>query len=73
MSLLHITTSQMIIRRHLRMSHIGVQHTRDVIKRAALHVHTGEELGPDKRMREELEKATGMPITELAILAERWD
>lgn len=69
---LHITTSQRIIRTHLRMRHTAVDQAHDEVKRLALAAHQATELDADRRLREQLERATGVSIVELAAIAETW-
>ena len=62
MAELHITRSQRIIEKHLGMRRIGVEPARDTVKELALKADQVTELKRDQRLREEQEKATGLPV-----------
>ncbi len=69
---LHIATSLRIIRKHRNAPGIDVAGAREAIKRTALYADTDAETKADVRMREDLERRTGMSIAELAAIAEHW-
>lgn len=69
---LHITRSQRSIDKHLGMRRITVGLARDTVKELALKAGETAELKRDRKLRQELEKATGLPIAELATLADAW-
>ena len=58
MAELHIMRSLRIIEKHLAMRRISVESARDTAKELALTAGQATELERDRRLREELEKAT---------------
>ena len=66
---LHLFTSLRTVRRHEHAPEIGIAATRDAIHRlAAARSLTGR----DRRLRQDLERATKLPIDELARVTDRW-
>ena len=66
---LHLFTSLRTIRRHEHAHDIGIAATRDAIHRLAA---TPSPTGKDRRLTDDLERATKLKIGELAKVAERW-
>lgn len=71
-SALHITTTQRIIAKHSHMRRVTVETAQDAVKHLAMMSGRPTELEEDKRLRAELERATKLPIAELALIAEGW-
>lgn len=51
---------------------ISVELARDPVRELALKAGQAAELERDQKLREELENATGLPIADLATLADAW-
>ncbi|MEP7301723.1 MAG: hypothetical protein ABI699_09355 [Caldimonas sp.] len=69
---LHIVASLRIIALHQHTRSMTVERAQEVVKDLALVAGQAGELEGDRKLREDLERATKLPIAELAVLAERW-
>jgi hypothetical protein len=69
---LHIAACLKIVAKHRNMKSISVEGAREAIKRLASYGESDAELKADSRLREHLERSTGMDIKELATLTGRW-
>jgi len=66
---LHITASLRIVANHRNTPHISIYNARSLIRDLANAKHRTLD---DQRLVEDLERATGTPIAELAKLTAQW-
>ena len=66
---LHRVTSLRIVAKRTHMPKVGILTARDVIHRLAASTTRTHE---DELQIEDLERATGMPVAELAKLTDKW-
>jgi len=68
---LHIALSIKIVAKHRNMTGISVSTARDEIKRLAASA-ANDDTVEDVRLREHLERSSGLSIKALAALTDRW-
>jgi len=68
---LHIALSIKIVAKHRNIAGISVSTARDEIKRLAASA-ANDDTVEDVRLREHLERSSGLSIKELATLTDRW-
>ena len=69
---LHRAVCQRIVGSHMNDRRMPLDRVGYVIDRLAEHTYTAAETKDNARLREHLERATGLTISELAHLAKRW-
>lgn len=68
----HLTASMRVVATHVHMRHVTAAQAREEVLQAAMRVADGSETPEILTLRLRLEKATGVPIAELAKHAASW-
>ncbi len=68
----HLTAVTLVIRKHTGQRHIRAAAATEIVKELALRLGTGDAQSADLALAEQLKRATGCSVGELAVYADEW-